>query len=136
MINIRNILIVKIILSAFLIAISGSKPVSAQSYNIKNDTFWNTKNGKPIYSQGGGIFKFTDPGTGKEKYYWYGVHYKQAEAYREDPLVTQRGNGFEGVTCYTSTDLVNWKFEANVLTKEEVGGHGWMWLGRTGVAYV
>lgn len=136
MINIRNLLIVKIILSAFLIAISGSKPVSAQSYNIKNDTFWNTKNGKPIYSQGGGIFKFTDPGTGKEKYYWYGVHYKQAEAYREDPSVTQRGNGFEGVTCYTSTDLVNWKFEANVLTKEEVGGNGWMWLGRTGVAYV
>jgi len=34
----------------------------AQLLNIKNDTFWNTKDGRPIYSQGGGIFKFADPG--------------------------------------------------------------------------
>ena len=24
---------------------------------IKNDVFWNTADGKPLYSQGGGIFK-------------------------------------------------------------------------------
>ena len=29
-----------------------------------------------IYSQGGGIFKFKDPSSGKEKFYWYGVHNK------------------------------------------------------------
>ena len=112
----------------------------AQSNNIKNDSFWDTKNGKPIYSQGGGIFKFSDPETGKEKYYWYGVHYKQAETYREDPSVTQERNNFEGVNCYTSTDLVNWEFEANVLTPDEVfkdaDGRRWGWLGRMGVAYV
>lgn len=112
----------------------------AQSYNIKNDSFWDTKSGKPVYSQGGGIFKFPDPETGKEKYFWYGVHYKQAELYRNDPSVTHSANNFEGVTCYTSDDLVNWEFEANVLTKEEVfkdqGGRRGTWLGRMGVAYV
>lgn len=111
----------------------------AQSNNIKNDSFWDTANGTPIYSQGGGIFKFSDPETGEEKYYWYGVHYKQADMYRADPSVTQPHNSFQGVTCYSSTDLVNWRFEADALTYEEVFGgtqRRWGWLGRMGVAYV
>src|SRR5690606_11241039 len=102
---------------------------------IKNDSFWDTKNGKPIYSQGGGIFKFPDPETGEEKYFWYGVHYKQAEMYRQDPSITQPRNNFEGVNCYTSIDLVNWEFEANVLTPDEVfkdTGRRGGWLGRMG----
>ena len=37
----------------------------AQESNINNDIFWNTTNGSSIYSQGGGIFKFKDPSTGK-----------------------------------------------------------------------
>jgi hypothetical protein len=110
---------------------------NAQYQNIKNDIFWNTKDGRPIYSQGGGIFKFTDPASGKMKYYWYGVHYKEAEAYRNDPSVTQQRSSFETVTCYTSTDAVNWTFEANVLTKEELLKHERLtWVGRLGVAYV
>ncbi len=137
--KIRNPLILKIFVCVFITTLSGSKLAWAQSGNIKNDRFWDTKNGKPIYSQGGGIFKFTDEETGKEKYYWYGVHYKQAEMYRQDPSVTQERNSFEGVSCYTSTDLVNWEYEANVLTPEEVfgdAGRRWGWLGRMGVAYV
>ena len=50
--------------------------------------FWNTKDERPINSQGGGIFKFADPATGEKKYYWYGVHYKEADTYRNDPSVT------------------------------------------------
>ncbi|MBN2167530.1 MAG: family 43 glycosylhydrolase [Marinilabiliaceae bacterium] len=137
--KIQYINISKIILGVLFIFTLGGKYTLAQSYNIKNDTFWDTKDGKPIYSQGGGIFKFADPKTGEEKYYWYGVHYKQAELYRHDPSVTQERNNFEGVSCYTSTDLVNWEFEANVLTPEEVfgdSGRRWGWLGRMGVAYV
>ncbi len=110
----------------------------AQPNPIHNDVFWNTADGKPIYSQGGGIFKFTDPARGIKKYYWYGVHYKQAELYHDDPSVTQKGNSFESVTCYSSTDLVHWVFERDVLTKAEllktdtrVG-----WVGRLGVAYI
>jgi hypothetical protein len=29
--------------------------------SIQNDTFWHTTTGEPIYCQGGGIFRFTDP---------------------------------------------------------------------------
>lgn len=135
----RDLAILKLTFCTGLFAIYFSDPAIAQWNNIKNDSFWDTKNGKPIYSQGGGIFKFPDPETGEEKYYWYGVHYKGAETYREDPSATQRGIGFEGVTCYSSTDLVNWEFEANPLTPDEVfnesDGRRRGWLGRMGVAY-
>ncbi|WBL25335.1 family 43 glycosylhydrolase [Zunongwangia sp. HGR-M22] len=106
--------------------------------NIKNDTFWNTVDNQPIYSQGGGIFIFTDPKDGVEKYYWYGAHYKEAELYRRDPSVTQDRNHFEAATCYTSTDLVNWKFESNALERSEVikTYERTFWMGRLGVAYV
>jgi hypothetical protein len=51
--------------------------------------------------------------------------------------VTQQRSSFEAVTCYTSTDAVNWTFEANVLTKEELLKHERLtWVGRLGVAYV
>src|SRR5829696_1896290 len=123
------------VLALLTIAVSPNI-IQAQSFNIKNDVFWNTKEGQPIYSQGGGIFKFKDS-TGKEKYYWYGVHYKEAETYRNNPAVTLPNATFEAVTCYSSTDLVNWTFENNVLTKEEVFKDGKKtWVGRLGVAYV
>ena len=114
-----------------------SNKANAQPQNIKNDIFWNTKDGLPIYSQGGGVFKFIDPVSGKMKYYWYGAHYNEAEIYRNDPSVTQSRTSFEAVTCYTSTDAVNWSFEANVLTKEELLKHDRMtWVGRLGVAFI
>lgn len=129
----------RIFLLFFVLMVVCFEFVDAQSQKIKNDMFWYTKNGLPIYSQGGGIFNYPDPETGQVNYYWNGVHYKEAERYRNDPSVTQSGNGFEGVTCYSPTDLVNWKFESNVLTPEEVFGNQgrrWGWLGRVGVAYV
>ncbi len=117
--------------------IVGSK-ATAQMQHIRNDIFWNTKDGLPIYSQGGGIFKFTDSVSGRMKYYWYGVHYKGAEIYRNAPSVTQDRSGFEAVTCYSSTDAVNWTFEANVLTQEELTKQGGrtFWVGRLGVAFI
>ncbi|TMI64533.1 MAG: beta-xylosidase [Bacteroidetes bacterium] len=109
----------------------------AQLLNIKNDIFWKTKDDRPIYSQGGGIFKFADPVTGEKKYYWYGVHYKEAETYRNDPSVTLPNATFETVTCYSSTDLINWTFEADVFTKEEAFKTiPKTWVGRLGVAYI
>jgi hypothetical protein len=109
----------------------------AQSLNIKNDIFWNTKDGHPINSQGGGIFKFADPVTGITKYYWYGVYYEEADTYRNNPAVTLSKCTFKSVTCYSSTDLVNWTFEADVLTKGEVLKDGKnTWVGRLGVAYI
>lgn len=109
---------------------------TAQTRNIKNDVFWKTKDGRPINSQGGGIFRFADPVTGVKKYYWYGVYYKEADIYRNDPSVTLANNNFESVTCYSSTDLVNWTFEADVLTKDETNKSGRTWVGRLGVAWI
>lgn len=107
--------------------------------NIKNDCFWMTVDSVPVYSQGGGIFRFKDPKSGMEKYYWYGCRYEEAEKYRLDPSVTLPSARFHSVTCYSSTDLVNWTFEGDVLDRNElyanVGGHS-VWVGRLGVAYL
>ncbi|MDD3167060.1 MAG: family 43 glycosylhydrolase [Bacteroidales bacterium] len=104
---------------------------------IQNDVFWDTRDGHPIYSQGGGVFRFTDPDTGNERYYWYGVHYKEAEKYREDRSKTYDRCTFEAVSCYSSDDLVHWTKEADVLTKEEASVGAFPgWMGRMGVAYV
>ncbi|MEP7094652.1 MAG: family 43 glycosylhydrolase, partial [Flavobacterium sp.] len=110
--------------------------VNAQTDNIKNDIFWKTKDGQPINSQGGGIFKFADPVTGIKKYYWYGVHYEEADSYRNAPFITQKNATFKSVTCYSSTDLVNWTFERDVVSKDEVNKSGRTWVGRLGVAYI
>ena len=105
---------------------------------IHNDTFWNTVDGKPIYSQGGGIFRFVDTATGQERYYWYGVRYREAALYRQAPLKDLfPDNHFEAVTCYTSDNLVDWTEVGDVLTAAEVESHAApTWVGRLGVAYV
>jgi hypothetical protein len=135
----NNSTIIILLLLALTIGGGPFYTAKAQELNIKNDVFWYTKKGLPINSQGGGIFKFIDPITGEKKYYWYGVHYKEADIYRNNPSVTQKQNTFESVTCYSSTDLVNWTFEADVLTTEELKKHNdyhQTWVGRLGVAYI
>jgi hypothetical protein len=111
--------------------------VKAQFNKITNDVFWNTKDKQPINSQGGGIFKFVDSTTGLQKYYWYGVHYEEADSFRNNPTKIYNKCTFRSVACYSSTDLVNWTFEADVLKKEEVIKNGKSsWVGRLGVAYI
>ncbi len=117
----------------------GGKRLTAQtqSQRIQNDVFWNTADGKPIYSQGGGIFRFPDPATGKLTYYWYGVHYREADVYRANPAVTLPTSTFEAVTCYSSADLVNWHAEPDVFTEADAFPDGRKtWVGRLGVAYL
>lgn len=104
---------------------------------IVNDIFWDTVDGHPIYSQGGGIFRYPDAETGEMHYYWYGVRYAEAARYREDPSVTWPRCTFEAVTCYRSDNLVDWTFVGDVLTREEVDKYGRAgWVGRMGVAYL
>ncbi|MGA4992556.1 family 43 glycosylhydrolase [Nonomuraea bangladeshensis] len=102
---------------------------------ITNDVFWNDTSGNPIYSQGGGVFKFGDT------YYWYGVHYSGAELYRANPTRKYDGDvSFVSIPVYSSKDLVNWKFENRVATRATslaggatLGQAGW--VGRLGVSY-
>ncbi|TDC03179.1 hypothetical protein E1267_27070 [Nonomuraea longispora] len=102
---------------------------------ITNNVFWNDTTGNPIYSQGGGVFKFGDT------YYWYGVHYTGAEYYRANPTRKYDGDvSFVSIPVYSSKDLVNWKFENRVATRStsvgsgaNMGGAGW--VGRLGVSY-
>ncbi len=124
-------------LLAVLVAVGCFVQCSDAYAPIRNDCFWQTTDGEPLYSQGGGIFRFADPRTGELRYFWYGVRYAEADVYRRDPSVTLESNHFESVTCYSSDDLSHWKFEADVLTREEVESHALpTWVGRMGVAHL
>jgi hypothetical protein len=102
---------------------------------ITNDVFWNDTSGNPIYSQGGGVFKFGDT------YYWYGVHYRGAELYRANPTRKYDGDvSFVSIPVYSSKDLVNWKFENRIATRSTSLSNGATlgqagWVGRLGVSY-
>jgi hypothetical protein len=119
-------------LAAFALAGSATlaqTPPPASGGLITNDVFWHDTDGNPIYSQGGGIFKFGDT------YYWYGVKYNGAVTYYNDPAAgLVPTSGFNAVTCYSSTDLVHWHFENNILTATTPGMRGG-WVGRLGVAF-
>ena len=98
---------------------------------IHNDTFWKDTSGTPIYSQGGGVFAFN--GT----YYWYGVKYNGAVTYAANPTKKNSDTTFVAITCYSSTDLVTWKHENDVLTTASLGANvnSGTWIGRMGVVY-
>ena len=102
---------------------------------IRNDSWWNTVDGKPIYSNGGGCYFY------EGRWYWYGCRYEEAERVRFDSSFQVDVGGlhttFVGVTCYSSDDLVNWRDEGIVYAGEgaESEAHG-RWFGRVGVAAV
>lgn len=102
---------------------------AADMLTITNNCFWKDTSNNNIYSQGGGIFLFGDT------YYWYGVHYNGADTYAANPTKKNDNTGFASVTCYSSKDLVNWKFENDVLTPQSKNFPFAYWFGRLGVAY-
>ena len=109
------------------LALSGA---AASASVITNDVFWKDTSGNNIYSQGGGVVKFGST------YYWYGVKYGGAPTYASNPGAGQNGDtSFAAVTCYSSTDLVNWKFENNIVTPSTPGVGNPGWFGRVGVFY-
>ena len=129
-------------------AAGGLQTVSSGSYvDIQNDQFWKDTDGNPIYSQGGGIFRFGDT------YYWYGVDYHGAATYEANPTALNSDTQFVAVTAYSSQDLQHWKFENNIATpstkldipasKNVVGTYfsdmktlaDATWIGRLGVVY-
>jgi Glycosyl hydrolases family 43 len=121
---------VGVLAMALSLACLGLATSSAHAAVITNDTFWKDTSGNPLLSQGGGVFKFGS------KYYWYGVKYNGAVTYFNHPAAGKNGDtSFNAVTCYSSTDLVNWKFENNILTTSTPGIGSVSWFGRLGVVY-
>ena len=105
-------------------------PVSVSAQVITNDAFLLDTSGNPIYAQGGGVFKFNG------LYYWYGLKYNGAPTYYSNPSAGKNSDSsFNAFTCYSSTNLVNWKFENTVMTSASPGMSGTSWVGRMGVAY-
>ena len=118
----------------FIIAIAalafGGALIRANGAVINNDAFFKDTSGNPIYAQGGGVFRFG--GT----WYWYGVKYNGAVTYYNNPSAGKNSDtSFNAFTCYSSTNLVDWKFENNVMTSASPGLGTTSWVGRMGVAY-
>lgn len=121
---------IPIAVSCLALALSvSSTRASAASAVISNDAFFKDTSGNPVYSQGGGVFKFGNT------YYWYGVKYNGAVTYFNRPVSKNGDTSFNAITCYSSTDLVNWRFENNVCTSATTGFEGSQWVGRMGVAF-
>lgn len=78
---------------------------SIGNQDIVSGEVWKDTDGNVINAHGGGIIFH------KGKYYWYGEH--------------RPSSGFTtqvGVTCYSSADLRNWKYEGVALAvSDEVG---------------
>ncbi|HET9570676.1 MAG TPA: family 43 glycosylhydrolase [Bacteroidales bacterium] len=72
---------------------------------------WPDVDGEHIQAHGGGIIKV------KSTYYWYG----EQRAKDLDPQ-------YRYVSCYSSKDLINWKFRGNALTilPPDTLGEGWV----------
>ncbi len=79
-----------LMLLAFLLALPAM--VQSKGQTIRNGELWPDETGSHINAHGGGILKYGDT------YYWFGEHKSD---HTSAALV--------GVTCYASTDLVNWR---------------------------
>ncbi|KAJ0419552.1 glycosyl hydrolase [Aspergillus carlsbadensis] len=66
---------------------------------------WTSSDGRHIQAHGGGIIKVGST------FYWHG----------EDKT---QGTGFHNITCYSSTDLVQWHREGSALTQQQSGDLG------------
>ncbi len=84
--------------------LSTSYFISAQKTEINNTStqFWLDTDGNYINAHGGGILEYGD------KYYWFG-----------ESKDMNTNAALEGVSCYSSTDLLNWKNEGTALSVEK-----------------
>ncbi len=89
---------------------SCTKRQAAMTTEIVSDELWKDVDGQLINAHGGGILHY------KGRYYWYG-ECKGDSTYRLERVKSWecwRADA-KGVSCYSSADLVHWKFEGIVL---------------------
>ena len=87
---------------------------AAEHKEFKPGEVWTDIAGEPINAHGGGILLHDNV------YYWYG-EIKTGKTWAPECNRTWGGTRVEmaGVSCYSSTDLYNWKYEGNVLPAVE-----------------
>lgn len=93
----------KNLLSAVLLAAFvalGCSPYTDQP--IRSGEIWPDDRGEHINAHGGGILCYDNT------FYWFGEHKGERSS-----------SAFVGVTCYSSKDLVNWKYEGVALSVED-----------------
>jgi hypothetical protein len=89
-------------LTLFLVTFAVAFTVFAEDKLIRNDTTWLDTGGNPISCHDGGITRVGDT------YYWYGTSYKG----NPTGLWGRKGAPLQqGFNCYSSKDLVDWKYE-------------------------
>lgn len=91
--------------------------VSKENESFIPKEVWNDTDGNPINAHGGGILYHE--GT----YYWYGEYKKGATVLHEVADWECYRTDVTGVGCYSSKDLLNWKFEGLALSAVDSVGH-------------
>lgn len=124
-INWIQILVFTLVFTLFIVTNAFNVSSATNSY-IQNDSFWKDTSGNPIYAQTGNIIKVGST------YYWYGMKINAAVNYYNTGATNVDG-AFNCINCYSSTDLMNWKFEGEVFTAADLGNT--IVVGCTGVAY-
>ncbi len=94
-------------LIAFMILSTPVKAATTQT--VMNAIQWADTNGNPIQAHGGGMIK------AGSYYYWFGEN-------RDDT------GHFQGVSCYRSTNLKNWTYIRDVLTKNSASELNDCWI--------
>lgn len=87
---------------------AATKPAGA----IKPGELWLDTDGNPINAHGGGLLYHNG------RYYWYGEYKKEPTVLPEWATWECYRTDVTGVGCYSSDDLVNWKFEGLALEAE------------------
>ena len=100
----------KLVLMALLI-ITVQVPLSAQQTHFIPGAIWKDTKRRPINAHGGGLLLY------KGVYYWYG-EIKKGETKRVEHVSTWEDYRVEagGISCYSSKDLLNWKYEGVALS--------------------
>ena len=79
---------------------------------LKNGEMWLDDLGNPIQAHGGNIIKY------ENKWYWYGENKSAPNCHNQQRV------DFIGISCYSSSDLLNWHYEGLALKCKEAGsGH-------------
>ena len=104
-----NLIIGAYVIVSLLAACSGPSNSSAPSTPLKpiaSGEIWPDDRGEHINAHGGGVMAYE--GT----YYWYGEHKADTTS-----------SAYVGVTCYSSPNLTDWKYEGVALSVVDEPGH-------------